>query len=337
MRAIALLPRLGPYLTGAGLIAAFLGLGWDVWMHATSHEETSAEDIFTLANPSHVLAGGGLVLAVLGVSLTLLRAGEAFGRSSWPSRVLAGSLVVVTAGVLAFGFTTATPHGHAEDAVHDEAESREETLQRLTSLGLSQEEIVLVETSREGAHTHDGAEFTLNASDVLRLAEQVEVARRTAERYRSIDTALREGYFQITQDLPLIGAHFISNRRSEDGGKFDLEQPEMIIYTFQEGEWRLYGLSYLTRGVGFEGEEPPEGFVGNYDVWHWHKNWCFTLRGAKAVSPEDCRAAGGVFVPRTGYMVHFWLVENPNGVFAHDHPDLVGSDEYIVPGTRVRQ
>jgi hypothetical protein len=161
----------------------------------------------------------------------------------------------------------------------------------------------------------------------------VAIAKRTAERYRSIDTALREGYVQVTQDLPLIGAHFLSPRRTEDG-KFDLEAPEMIIYTYQEGEWRLYGLSYLTRSVGFEGEQPPEGFVGSYDTWHWHKNWCFTVRGAKAVSPDECSNLGGVFVPRTGYMVHFWLVENPKGVFAHDHPGLVGSGEYITPFQR---
>jgi hypothetical protein len=314
------------------LLAAFLGLGWDVWMHSTDHASTSAEDIFTLANPSHVLAGGGLVLAALGVSLTLLRVGASSGAGRWPARALAGALVAVTSAVLAFGFATSTPHGHVAAGDGHDADLRALTPVQLREMGLSQEEIVLVELSRQD-HDHDGPELTLNAGDVLRLAEQVAVARRTAERYASIDTALREGYIQVTQDLPLIGAHFLSPRRSQDD-KFDLEAPEMIIYAFQDGEWRLYGLSYLTRSVGYDGEEPFEGFVGDYDVWHWHKNWCFTLRGAKAVTPEECSSIGGLFVPRTGYMTHFWVVDNPNGVFAHDHPGLRGSNEYITPGIR---
>ena len=30
-------------------------------------------------------------------------------------------------------------------------------------------------------------------------------------------------------------------------------------------------------------------------------------------------------------MVHLWLVDNPYGLFAHWHPGLTGSDEYVSP------
>jgi hypothetical protein len=235
--------------------------------------------------------------------------------------------VLVSSGVLAFGFSTSTTgHSHGTASIVTQID--------IDALDLSQEELFLVEDSR-----HEEAELThehlpLNAADLAKLGEETARASKAAERYQSIDVALREGYLQITQDLPLIGAHFL--RPALADGEFDLDKPEMLIYTFQDGAWRLFGLSYLSRMIGFDGEPAPEGFTGPYDAWHWHKDWCFTLRGAKAVDPEECKRLNGAFVSRTGYMVHFWVVDNPEGVFAHSHPGLLGSKEYIVPTRLLR-
>jgi hypothetical protein len=102
----------------------------------------------------------------------------------------------------------------------------------------------------------------------------------------------------------------------------------MIIYHFENGAWRLYGLSYLSAVLGVENELPPEGFTGSYDVWHWHEGWCFTLQGARKSDGSDCEPPIEFYAARTGYMVHVWSVENPLGVFSHSHPGLTGSNAY---------
>jgi hypothetical protein len=134
---------------------------------------------------------------------------------------------------------------------------------------------------------------------------------------------------QITQDIPLIGAHFINPAYVADG-VFDPAKPEMLIYTFKDNGWQLYGASFITK-LTVTGDEPlPEGFAGPFDVWHYHDNWCFTLSGARVTTAACCAQAKGFFVPRMGYMLHVWFKDNPNGVFAHSHPDLRGSDALIL-------
>ena len=323
--------RLANYLTGSGLLIAVLGLGLDVWLHARRDSALSAEELFALDNPGHVIFGAGLLLAVSGVVLSLwFHAGGLERGRVWRDRGFAGALVFATVAILAFGFTTSTAgHSHAVLGATDSAPNVD-----LDALDLSQEERFLVEESREeDAGSGHGSDLSLSSTELVKLGLEVERASLVAERYRSVDAALKDGYIQITQDLPLIGAHFIKPVFAD--GVFDIDHPEMLVYTFQDGAWRLYGLSYLSRLIGFESEPVPEGFTGASDSWHWHKDWCFTLTGARAVNPDECSRLKGSFVKRTGYMVHFWVVDNPNGVFAHSHPGLVGSDEYIVPFTRV--
>jgi hypothetical protein len=321
------LSRLANYLTGVGLLVAVLGLGLDVWIHARNETSLSAEELFALDNPGHVIFGAGLVLALSGVLANLWYPPGADLGALRRGRVFGGALLVTSIAVLTFGLSTSTVgHTHTTDISSNSSHSG------LDALDLTAEERFLVEDSREEDAAGHGDALQISADELAKLSQESERALRVAEKFQSIDAALAAGYLQVTQDLPLIGAHFINPALAD--GVFDIDRPEILIYTFQDGAWRLYGLSYLTRMIGFDAEQAPQGFTGSFDHWHWHKEWCFTLTGARAVGPEECRSLNGSFVRRTGYMVHFWVVDNPDGLFAHSHPGIVGSSEYIVPFTR---
>jgi hypothetical protein len=322
------LSRHANYLTGFGLLVAVLGLGVDVWIHARNEASLSAEELFGLDNPGHVIFGAGLALALAGVVTNLWYRSGAGPGVVRRDRAFAAVLVIASAAVVTFGFSTSTVnHSHTPTDVAGVQHSS------LDGLDLSDEERFLVADSRREDTEGHGDALKLSAVDLVELSQEADRASRAAQQFQSIDAALAAGYLQVTQDLPLIGAHFINPVLAD--GVFDVDRPEILIYTFQDGAWRLYGLSYLSRMIGFDDEQAPEGFTGSFDHWHWHKDWCFTLKGARAVGPEECRRLRGSFVRRTGYMVHFWIVENPEGLFAHSHPGIVGSNEYIVPFSRV--
>ena len=198
---------------------------------------------------------------------------------------------------------------------------------------LTPAEAALVDNSR---HEHDDLGVALQESDLVLLYAQVAAAREATAKYEDIEVALDDGYTQVTQDLPLIGAHFLNVDYARDG-LFDPTRPELLIYAYQDGGWRFYGPSYITRLVVDYEEEVPEGFAGPFDAWHWHANWCFTIAGARVTSPEECSQRSGFFIERMDHQMHLWVRENPSGMFNHGHPELLGSDARIVNVPRLLQ
>jgi hypothetical protein len=305
-----------------GLVLLLAGLAWDIALHS-SGEALSSEDLFSVENPGHALLGVGLAVVIAGVALALFDAQPKLRVLSVPSLAAVG-LVTFASAVLSYGLAVGGD-GHDHEPANPNLPSEEQVLAQLRASGLSDEDIALVETSR---HDHtESVDLALNAEQTVALGREIETSMAVAKRYESIETAIGEGYVQITQDLPLIGAHYINLDYAGDG-VFDLEKPEMLIYHFENDAWRLYGLSYLSAVVGADGEVPPEGFTGSYDVWHWHEGWCFTLQGARKSDGSDCAPPIEFYAARTGFMVHVWSVENPLGVFSHAHPGLTGSNAY---------
>jgi hypothetical protein len=308
---------------GLGLLLA--GLAWDIALH-NSGEALSSEDLFAVDNPGHLVLGIGLALIIAGTALAVFDSQPRLCAFSLPS-LAAVALITFASAVLSYGLT-AGGEGHSHDTVSANLPTEEEILKQLRDSGLSEEDIALVETSR---HDHiENVDLALSAAELVTLGHEIETSMAVAVRYQSIDTAIADGYVQITQDLPLIGAHYLNLDYSGDG-LFDLERPEMLIYHFENGAWRLYGLSYLSAVLGVDNETPPPGFTGSYDVWHWHEGWCFTLKGARKSNGSDCKQPLEFYAARTGYMVHVWSVDNPSGVFSHSHPGLTGSPAYQAP------
>jgi hypothetical protein len=304
--------------TFAGVAAQLAGFMLDAAIHQHDPALASHEEVFSLGNPGHDLIFAGLVLVFGGVigSMSLAVVHRDHGRLR--AALLPAALVclaLASAAVVIGG-----RGGEAGLAAHNHEADPSAELN-----GLSAKDAALVGASR---HEH-AAEVPLQAADLEKLESQLQVLRTSTAPYEDLNVALAAGYVEVTQDIPLIGAHFMNPAYVADG-VFDPARPEMLIYTYKDGAWQLYGASFITR-ISVSGDEPlPEGFAGPFDVWHYHDNWCFKLDGAEVTTKESCTKARGLFVARMGYMVHVWLRENPNGVFAHSHPDLKGSEAIII-------
>ncbi|MGH2587404.1 MAG: hypothetical protein ACRDJE_21015 [Dehalococcoidia bacterium] len=329
--------RLGRIVAALGAGCQLVGLGWDAVLHRLDPDLAAREGIFTLTNPGHALFAGGLALVVGGVGMILLAGGQQRRLLRYGS---AAALAVLSLGALALaaggegGLTgghshAETVHVHEDGAVHTHDE-HEAFLQ-------SQEPAA---TAAAGTHQHGGPgsaadqsqsrhqhapDIPISATDLTVLQEQLAAARAATEKYRDVREALKDGYIQVTQDLPLIAAHFANPAYAADG-VFDPAKPEILLYAKVDGQWTLAGLSYT---APFNGDEaPPAGFAGPLDAWHYHTDLCF--RGQRVVassgSADQCRQAGGRFVGNTGWMAHLWLyLESPEGLFAHQNSLLPGS------------
>ena len=170
----------------------------------------------------------------------------------------------------------------------------------------------------------------LNAPTRALLAAQLVEARAAALRYPTVADAAKAGFLQAGQFSPLTGAHYI-NIRGVNG--FDPSVPGSLIYDGTSPTSKVIGTMYISSD-----QNPPQGFAGPNDHWHRHANTCVVYGGGKIVIPfaadsdvtiSMCNAAHGVFMRRTVWMVHAWVVpgwESPNGVFAHDNTNVLCAD-----------
>lgn len=99
---------------------------------------------------------------------------------------------------------------------------------------------------------------------------------------------------QVTQELPLIGAHFLNVDSARDG-RFDPTRAELLIYAYEDGDWRFYGPSYITSA----GRRLRGGGAG----------------GLRRPLRRQCSQRSGFFIERMGHQMHLWVRENPSGMF----------------------
>lgn len=338
--------RWGRAVTFAGVAAQLVGLGWDAVLHRLDPELAAREGIFTLTNPGHALFAGGLALAVLGLGLIIL--GDqpaAAGRSPRRTLLLRGSALGALAALSIGSLVLAASSeggisGHAHDAavvhLHEDGTNHTHDAGEAVAQGSA-----APPAPPSAAHSHavapaaggdadasrhqHAAEVAISSGELVRLGEQLATARTATEAYVDVRAALRDGYVQVTQDLPGIAAHFLNARHSLDG-VFDPARPEILLYAKQDGHWTLVGMSYIMPLTG--DQAAPEGFAGPLDVWHYHTSLCF--RGQRVISSTldtaGCATAGGRFVKNTGWQMHLWMYqEGPEGLFAHNNSLLKGS------------
>jgi hypothetical protein len=301
-----------------GLAFEPLGLAIDARIHSRNPDLINHESLVTLGNPGHLVMLAGFVILLAGVLAALLGGGLQWKATNLisdrllPSALLA--VVAVASAVYVVSVDDSNPaHVHLSP---DQAIAADPQL-----LGLDRKDRALVGDSTH-AHT---AEVAFKAEDLPLLQSQIETARKFASRYADIKQAADDGFLEVTQDIPLIGAHFLNPRYINRS--FDPARPQMLIYTYQDGAWKLMGLSWITGIFSSAGSPPPEGFAGPFDSWHYHENWCFNSTGAEVTSAATCKARQGFFVGRMGYMLHMWLDDNPGGLFSHVDPAIKGSPE----------
>lgn len=311
-----------------GLALHLTGLGWDVYRHSRDAALAQHEDVFSLANPSHLMIVGGTALmaaALLGIAVAWMQERRIGGDGAGGALLRAAGLPAVgiaAAGAiwLASQANTDThvhnlPHGHpaAIDGLArspDHAGVQESTHSHPTSADDAA-------AMSEGSAHHHHAEVPVTAVQLFAASQFVARLQGSIQPYNDVHAALTDGYIQTTQDLPGIAAHFIRPDYLRDGRQLDPEYPEVLLHTKRlDGSWRLVGAMFLAEGVT---EEPPSYF-GPLDAWHYHENLCFVGSAVRFTSSQaECP---GLFTARTPWQLHVWTFPTTGGVFAHDMPEI---------------
>ena len=108
------------------------------------------------------------------------------------------------------------------------------------------------------------------------LKHQLAEAKAASAKYRDIDVAKADGYFQVTQFIPGIGLH-LANLRIPNN-TFDPARPQVLLYQPDDnGDLKLAGVAYEFDHLN---DTPPVGFAGGSDVWHYHTT-CASRRAAR--------------------------------------------------------
>jgi hypothetical protein len=163
------------------------------------------------------------------------------------------------------------------------------------------------------AHTH-GNEVPITEEQLAAAATFVANVKADTAKYADIQAAFAGGYVQLTQDLPGIAAHFVNPRYLADGEMMNPEKPEFLLYTKRlDGNWRLVGTMFYDE----KNTEAAPSYFGPLDQWHLHENLCFVGAAVRTVTAAaDCK--GGLYVAKTAWQLHVWVVPSPTGVFSHD-------------------
>ncbi len=178
---------------------------------------------------------------------------------------------------------------------------------------------------------------TLTPDEVPVLKAQLQEARAFALNHDTVEKARAAGYFNTTNDVPFMGAHFINAQYLSDG-VFDPSKPEGLLFSKignPSGDWHLVGVWYLIfpRQAGSSATVPPQGFAGNLDLWHAHSGLC-TRNGviSENNTAEGCAADHGNYIPDLRWMMHVWVypesgVDNSAGVFSYLNQDLYAKQQ----------
>ncbi len=154
--------------------------------------------------------------------------------------------------------------------------------------------------SAQGAHDHHAA-HAAHAPAALtdRTRAQIDSARAVIGRYNTPAKAIAAGYRPVLGDIPLQGVHYV-NRQVIAQARFDITKPSMLLFSPVGDTVALVGAAY---GYHVPASAPdPDGFDGDADTWHEHP--MLALPNQRLT------------------MVHLWLVDPPDGPFAHDNATL---------------
>ncbi|MCH7814041.1 MAG: hypothetical protein IID40_08475 [Planctomycetes bacterium] len=133
----------------------------------------------------------------------------------------------------------------------------------------------------------------MSREELATLVQRLDTVRESTERYRDVDVALADGFTPVTDEVPNMGIHFVSARRSFDG-VFDPAEPEVLLYVRDEaGDLELVGTSFVLP-IPLVSPDHPEAFAGPLDNWHVHFSLCLgSAEVTRSMLKDDCLAAGG--------------------------------------------
>jgi hypothetical protein len=190
----------------------------------------------------------------------------------------------------------------------------------------------------DNGHQHGSGEVELDLQTELRLHAQLAVTLELVELYPTVADAEAAGFRRAGPFSPGLGTHYMPPGSMVAGdGLLDDEALRwpMLIFDGWEDDAPLAGFMYL---AGAPDRDPPEGFVGPNDHWHYHTDVCMVvgpdgidapLGADHSATQEQCDRYGGFLLDRTPYMVHVWTVpgyESSRGVFSEINPAITCPD-----------
>ncbi len=301
--------------------------------------------------------------AAAGIGATVVAAAVLLGSAQGWTNGTRTSLVAIGTGVIGIGalalavLTYAGSAGNVGVSTGPGASAAETNVGAALSQQTSNNEIVPPGYSHDlGSHPTFSQFMTMDDATVLAnipggaltpdevpiLRQQLQADRDVALKHNTVDKAIAAGYFNTTNDVPFMGAHFINAGYLTDG-VFDPSKPEGLLFSKlgnPDGDWQLVGVWYLiVPGQGGSTEEvPPVGFAGNLDLWHEHHGLC-TRAGiiSENNTAEGCRADNGAYIGDLRWMMHTWVypesgADNSAGVFSYLNNDLFDKQQGAFTG-----
>lgn len=313
------------FVDGATAALEALALVGAAWLFARPQDRGRAEPAV------RAVPGGGVLLRAFSVGALAL----AVAAIASPSAREHGH--GHEEGAAAHDHGAATPTGHDHGAATATTAAGHDHAATAPADDLGYSELV---NGQMGSHAHPGAAAeaaaALTPAETGQLAQQLAATAPLIEKYPTVAAAKAAGYRQQGPFSPGLGVHFSGPMSYNADGRMDPEDlaSGMLIYDGIEDDSRLAGFMYMAYQ-----QDPPEGFAGDLDQWHFHTSTCivFTPDGIdtpfgadlSGVTQEMCEAEGGTLIAFTGYMVHVWTVpgyESPEGVFSDLNPKITCPD-----------
>lgn len=126
--------------------------------------------------------------------------------------------------------------------------------------------------------------------------QELRDAQAATKRYKSIDSAIADGYADINVVTQNMGFHYMKASLADT--VFDAKKPEILVYNKQHnGDTALVAVEYAVP-IPLMPTKSPEGFSGAADVWTYSTQ--FNL-----------------------WLLHAWVWEyNPLGCFVPSNPNV---------------
>jgi hypothetical protein len=318
-------------LIGLWAVSRIWGLPFGA--HAWHAEDVSAVDLTCVGIEAGLIVMSAALLARPGMARAL------DGTALFTGVLVPLGVVALASGVLLspsardHAAGSHGDHGMASGHSHDGATAAGHHEVTEDDLGLS---------ALENGHQHGSGEVDLDPRTQAALDDELAETQELIDRYPNIAAAEAAGYRRAGPFSPGLGTHytnyagFAGTNRDAFVGAHETLNP-LLIFDGVGPKAPLAGFMYMVLG-GTEGQ-PPEGFVGPNDHWHYHTNTCIVFRNGEIeaplgadspdVTPELCNRYGGQLISNTGYMVHVWTVpgyESSQGVFSNINPAIACPD-----------
>jgi hypothetical protein len=279
--------------------------------------------------------GIGVALSILAVVLGVLLARRPSLGDTWTSGTsVIGSLVPLGVVVVTlFGLFATTTVKSAPPARAASSANSSGALAEATTVKVPGEYSKTFESTVAGNATEQSElkKFVpLDPATQALLTQQLAQAQQAAMRFPTFGSAKAAGMILAGGMAPGVGAHMQNFSGSFDSvnpdGSVNVAHPASWIYAGTAPNDPVVGLMYIS----FD-KTAPAGFAGPNDHWHQHSNVCVKFANGiiavpfavdQDVTPQECADAHGVFMKKTVWMVHAWVVpgwESPQGVFSHDN------------------